>query len=121
MGRWLNRIHKSTDNEPSKPTKPSFESFERGREKYLAKQMPIINQGQNEQSSNNATNPKFHYLIKFVEGCCVGLDTHAQEVLTNFLSHHDMHEMVNGEVTEDNLKLHIQVWIDEGKQYYSGH
>lgn len=59
-------------------------------------------------------------LIKFVEKCCIGLAVDAQQVIKLLLSVDDEQDIINDEIPEESLRLHIKLWVEAGKPHYSG-
>lgn len=59
-------------------------------------------------------------LIRFVEQCCTGPSVSAQQVIEHLLSVDDERDIINGEVPEESLRLHIKLWVEAGKPHYSG-
>lgn len=59
-------------------------------------------------------------LIRFVEQCCVGFSVNAQQVVEHLLSVDDEQDIINGEIPEESLRLHIKLWVEAGKPHYSG-
>ena len=59
-------------------------------------------------------------LNQFVTRCCYGLEVNPQEVIDHLLSIEDEQDIINGLIPADSLRLHIELWIANGKPYYSG-
>ena len=59
-------------------------------------------------------------LTRFVEKCCIGLPVNAQQVIEHLLSADDEQDIINDEIPEESLRLHIELWIKAGKPHYSG-
>ncbi|WP_148110585.1 hypothetical protein [Legionella septentrionalis] len=59
-------------------------------------------------------------LIKFVQLCCDGASVTVDQVINSLLSEDDENDIVNGYVSKESLRLHINLWINAGKPYYSG-
>ena len=59
-------------------------------------------------------------LNHFVTRCCYGQDIDPQEVIDRLLAVEDEDDVINGLVPADSLRLHIELWIANGKPYYSG-
>jgi hypothetical protein len=59
-------------------------------------------------------------LTGFVEKCCIGLPVNAQLVIEHLLSVDDEQDIINDEIPEESLRLHIKLWVEAGKPHYSG-
>lgn len=59
-------------------------------------------------------------LIIFVGQCCIGLPVNAQQVIEHLLSVDDEQDIINGEIPEESLRLHIKLWVEAGRPHYSG-
>jgi hypothetical protein len=59
-------------------------------------------------------------LIRFVEQCCIGIPVKAQQVIELLLSVDDEQDIINDEIPEESLRLHIKLWVETGKPHYSG-
>lgn len=59
-------------------------------------------------------------LNQLVTRCCYGSKTEPQEVLDKLLSVEDEQDIVGGYITAEELRLHIELWIANGKPHYSG-
>ena len=59
-------------------------------------------------------------LTRFVEQCCIGLPVNAQQVVEHLLSVDDEQDIINDEIPEESLRLHIKLWVEAGKPHYSG-
>lgn len=59
-------------------------------------------------------------LTVFVEECCKSLPVNAQQVIEHLLSIDDELDIINGLISQDILRLHIEVWIKGGICHISG-
>lgn len=60
-----------------------------------------------------------HDLYQFVVGCCED-SGNAQLVIDHLLSVNDEQDIINGMISAESLRLHIEAWISTGKPHYSG-
>ncbi len=59
-------------------------------------------------------------VVNFVSSCCFEFDIEPIEVINCLLSIEDETDIINDQLPKDCLKLHIEVWIKDGKPFYSG-
>lgn len=102
MGRWLKKLDDMDMGEPTKPTEDCV-SFVSTTSEHFDK-------------NNEVT----FDLSKFFEKCCVNLQVEPQHVMDGLLSIDDEQDIINGNISEESLRLHIELWISAGKPHYSG-
>jgi len=59
-------------------------------------------------------------LTLLLNTCCHGLNISPDEVKNRLLSQGNIEDIINGDISARTIKSHIQLWIVEGKQNYSG-
>ena len=59
-------------------------------------------------------------LTRFVGQCCIELPVNAQQVIEHLLSVEDEQDIINNDIPEESLRLHIELWVKAGKPHYSG-
>ena len=103
MGRWLRKIEGMTEVKLTEPPKPGSVSFV-STDLVLPSEKPL---------------DKLN-LSEFVTKCCQGFSVSAQQVIDHLLSVEDEQDIINGETPEISLRLHIELWIENGMPHYSG-
>lgn len=102
MGRWLKKLDDMDMSEPTKLTQSSVGFVSSNSEHFY--------------KNNTAA----FALINFVEKCCVNVQVEPQQVIDELLSIGDEQDIINGDIPEESLRLHIELWISTGKPHYSG-
>lgn len=59
-------------------------------------------------------------VVNYVNSCCLEFDIEPIEVINCLLSIEDETDIINDQLPKDCLKLHIHVWIKDGKPFHSG-
>ena len=59
-------------------------------------------------------------LNQFVRRCCYRQHVDPQEVIDRLLAVENEYDIINRLVPANSLRLHIGLWITNGKPYYSG-
>jgi hypothetical protein len=58
-------------------------------------------------------------LDDFVARCCFGLNIDPLQVIDNLLSLEDRQDIINGDISHECLRAHIEAWITQGMPYYA--
>lgn len=103
MGRWLKKLDNMPKRELTKPTEGACVSFVSTSSEAFHKKIP-------EKIES----------IDFVRGCCNQFAVEPKQVIDHLLSLDDEQDIINGIVPAESLRTHIQLWINTGKQHYSG-
>ena len=103
MGRWLKKLNDMQESELTKLTNPPYVGF-------------VSTTAEGFYKNNN----KKIDLIEFVQDCLKELDIKPQEVIDNLLCIEDEQDIINGNISPQSLRLHIELWLKVGKPYYSG-
>lgn len=64
--------------------------------------------------------PSEQHLIEFVQHCCIGFASNAEQVINLLLSLEDEQDIINGKITVEALITAIRVWITNGSPHISG-
>jgi hypothetical protein len=100
MGRWLEKLANMPNTIVTEPTEPCFVSSVTSHLELTQKNSLIV--------------------MGFVRQCSIGMNAHPQEIIDCLLAVEDEHDIINGLLPADALRLHIKLWIAQGKPYYSG-
>ncbi len=100
MGRWQNNLESMPKSLVTKPTQHSFGSFVSSNLVSITKNKVV--------------------LIDFVTRSCNGIKVKPQQVIDYLLSVDDEQSLIDGETSENALKLHIEHWMLQGMPDYSG-
>lgn len=60
------------------------------------------------------------HLIEFVQHCCIGFASSAEQVINLLLSLEDEQVIINGKIPVESLITAIGVWIANGSSHISG-
>lgn len=67
------------------------------------------------QSSHSSQQNK-NILLWFVAKCSTGLNVKPQDVIDGMLSPENEQEIINGQVSEIELRAFIEMWINDGRR-----
>lgn len=93
MGRWINKLNNTPNIELTKLTEPGFVGF---------------------------VSTKSRVLENFVTRCCEDLEVSASKVIDDLLSTDDEKDILNGDITEQEVIWIIKLWLKDGAKHKSG-
>lgn len=103
MGRWLKKLNEIQESELTKPTDQPSVGYVSTTFEYF--------HGKNDKKID---------MVKLVQNSLKGLNISPQQIIDELLSIEDEQDIVNGNVSTQLLRLHIELWLKAGKPYYSG-
>lgn len=59
-------------------------------------------------------------IYSFIKNCCPNYEGSYQEIIDYLLSKEDEQDIINGDISAEALRLHVQLWANAGKPQYSG-